>query len=69
MNKAKYTVLDRYNVDWKQVDAEHIEVIFHGHFDDNYAGLESAFNKAGLQATRRTYLKDLNKTITIYKRT
>lgn len=62
-------ILDKHKLTWEGVDAEHVKVTFHGHFDDNYAQLERELNQAGLHAVKRTYDKKNNKTITVYKRT
>lgn len=56
-------------ISWEPVDEDHIRIVFHGHFDDNYAQTERELNSAGLYAVRRTYDKKTRKTTTIYKRT
>lgn len=60
-------VLNLNKLDWQPIDKDHIKVLFSGHFDDNYAQLESDLERAGLHAVRRTYDKKINKTTTIYK--
>lgn len=61
--------LKLHKLDWKPIDKYFIEVVFIGHFDDNYAHMEHELNTLGLLAIRRRYDKKANKTITLYKRT
>ena len=64
-----YNILNKVKMSWKVVDSDHVEVIFYGRFDENYAGAERELNDAGLYAVRRTYNKKDHRTTTIYKRT
>ncbi len=66
MDLAK--ALESNKLQWKPLTPECIEIVFIGHFDDNYAQLEQDLNRLGLLAIKRSYDKKNNRTITIYKR-
>ncbi len=60
-------VLEQYKLSYRVLAKNLIEVTFKGHFDDNYADLEAALTKSGLQALSRKYDKKNNQTITVYR--
>ena len=61
-------ILNFNKLSWVDLDPDHIEVTFAGHFDENHAQLERDLNQAGLRAVRRKYDKHKNRTYTIYKK-
>lgn len=61
------TVLNFNKMTWKQLDKEHLLVIFYGSFDEDYARIENELNRLQMCAVKRTYDKRNNITLTTYK--
>jgi hypothetical protein len=55
-------------MNWQEIENNQVKVCYVGPFDEYYAKMDARLFKLSLFATRRTYDKKNNKTITIYKR-